>query len=214
MSESDLQPPEGLPAPLPDGERVLWQRSPEWWPYARRVFQCGRIAFYFLLLIGWIAGSAYVESGELAAVLRSLSWALPPAIGVLLILALLGWMYARTTVYTVTDKRIVIKSGLAFPAMVNLPFSRIDSADLKVYADDTGDIELTLRGARVLYSMLWPNVRLLRIGQPKPVMRALASPREAAEALGSALSREHEAGTGPAERSESESADARRTMTA
>ncbi|MGB0514392.1 MAG: photosynthetic complex putative assembly protein PuhB, partial [Wenzhouxiangellaceae bacterium] len=190
MSEVDLRAPKGLPEPLPEGERILWQRSPLWWPFARRVFQCNRIAFYFVLLLVWVAGSAYVGSGEFAAVLVSLSWSVPPALAVFGMLLLFGWLYARTTIYTVTSKRIVIQSGLAFPAMVNLPFARIESADLKTFADGSGDIELTLSGPRALYSMLWPNVRLLRIGRPRPMMRGIPEPRQAAEILGDALARE------------------------
>lgn len=193
MSGADVQPPPGLPEPLPEGERILWQRSPAWRPYARRVFHVNKIALYFGILVAWIAGTAYAASGEPASALRSLAWAAPPAIGVLIVLALLGWLYARTTMYTVTDKRIVIQSGLAFPASINLPFGRIERADLKSHADGTGDIELSLTGERVLYSMLWPNVRMLRISRPRPVMRALEQPQDAATALGQALAGDQQA---------------------
>lgn len=214
MSEVDVPAPKGLPEPLPDGEQIVWQGSPRWWPYARRVFQCNRIAFYFAVLIVWIAGSAYVDSGEFWSVIRALSWSLPPAAGVLAVLALLGWLYARATVYTVTNKRVVIQSGLAFPSMVNLPFTLIASADLKIYKDSTGDIELSLSGPRLLYSMLWPNVRLFAIGRPKPMMRALPEPREAAEQLGRALSQEHEPEAAPSETPSVDESESRQTMTA
>jgi len=214
LSEVDVQAPKGLPEPLPDGERILWQRSPRWWPYARRVFKINSIAFYFTALICWIAGAAYAGSGELSSVLRSLSWAIPPAAGVLAILALLGWLYAKTSIYTVTDKRIVIQSGLAFPAMINLPFAQIDKADLKIQSDGTGDIELSLSGPRVLYSMLWPNVRLFRIGRPKPLMSAIPEPQQAADVLGHALSREHDAEPSSATEQTPEDSENRRTMPA
>jgi hypothetical protein len=197
LSRADVQPPPGLPEPLPEGERIVWQRSPAWRPYARRVFHFNKIALYFALLIAWIAGSAYAGSGELQDALRALGWAAPPAVGVLLVLGLLGWGYARTTTYTVTNKRIVIQSGLAFPASINLPFARIDSADLRTHADGTGDIELSLAGERVLYSMLWPNVRMLRVSKPRPVLRALTDPAEAAGSLGRALASDQQPATDP-----------------
>lgn len=211
MSENDLPSPHGLPEPLPEGERLLWQRSPAWRPYARRVFQFNRIAFYFVVLIAWIAGSAWAGSGDPSAALRAFAWAAPPAIGVLALLAILGWLYARTTVFTVTDRRVVIQSGLAFPASINLPFARIDSADLKTHSDGTGDIELSLNGERLLYSMLWPNLRMLRISRPRPVLRALPSPAEAAETLARALAAQHEAEGEAAPSRRDPGSDARRT---
>lgn len=187
MSSADVQPPPGLPEPLPDGERILWQRSPRWRPFARRVFHVNKLALYFAVLVAWIALAAAAGDGGLSAALQAMAWSLPPALAALAILGVLGWMYARSTVFTVTDQRIVIQSGLAFPAAINLPFSQIERADLRAHADGTGDIELTLSGSRVLYSMLWPNLRMLRLSQPCPVLRALDRPQEAAEALAEAL---------------------------
>jgi hypothetical protein len=214
LSGSDLQPPPGLPEPLPDGERILWQRSPQWRPFTRRAFQFNKIALYFVLLVGWIVGSAFMDGGGLSAALRALSWSVPPSLGVLIVLGLLGWLYARTTIYTVTDKRIVVQSGLAFPASINLPYARICSADLSTHSDGTGDIELTLDGQRVLYSMLWPNVRLLRITRPRPVLRALGDPRSAAEALAQALSADQQSEAEPTDERTPERIDEQRAATA
>jgi len=217
LSEADVRPPRGLPEALPDGERILWQRSPAWRPYARRVFQLYKAALYFGVLVAWVAISAAGDGGADAA-LRSLAWTLPPALGVLAILALLGWLYARTTIYTVTDKRLVIQSGLAVPASINLPFSRVQSADLKAFADGTGDIELEITGDRVLYSMLWPNLRLFRLTRPKPVLRALTQPQQAAEMLGEALQLTQQAEARPSDPAhgdgEGDGSDRRRAITA
>jgi len=187
LREIRVKPVHPLPEPLPEGERILWQDSPAWRPYSRRVFQLARIAFYFLVLVCWVGVSAYLGSDDWAAALRSLTWAAPPALGVLGLLALIAWLYARSTVYTITSRRVVIQSGLAVPSAVNLPFSKISSADMQTYRDRTGDIELTMSGQRLLYSMLWPNVRLLRLKRTTPVLRALRQPQEVAETLGQAL---------------------------
>lgn len=176
-----------LPEPLPAGERVLWQHCPAWRPYSQRVFQLDKIGFYFLVIVAWVATSAYLGDGGWHAVLRALTWSVPPALGVLLLLALIAWLYARSTVYTITNRRVIIQSGLAIPAAVNLPFSKVHSADLQTFGDATGDIELSMSGPRLLYSMLWPNVRLLRLNRPTPVLRALDQPYKVAEILGNAL---------------------------
>jgi len=197
LSEVRVRSVHPLPEPLPEGEHIIWQHSPAWWPYSRRVFQVGKLGVYFLAIVAWVAGSAYVNDGEMLAVLRSLSWALPPAIGVLGVLALIAWFYARSTVYTITNRRIVIQSGLAVPSAVNLPFGKISSADLKTFGDATGDIELTMSGERLLYSMLWPNARLLRLKRPRPVLRALRQPDRVAEILGQALTADQQAAADP-----------------
>lgn len=214
MSEFDVLPPRGLPDQLPEGEEILWQRSPEWRPFARRVFQLYKAALYFCILIAWVAGAAWIDTGSAAAAIQSLVWTVPPAIGVLAILALLGWAYARSTIYTVTSQRVVILSGLAIPASINLPFARIASAGLSTHADGSGDIELELTGDRVLYTMLWPNLRLFRITRPKPVLRGLSDPQKAAESLGDALSRVHQPESPTTEADTADPSGRQRAMTA
>jgi hypothetical protein len=214
LSELDVLPPRGLPDQLPEGERILWQRSPEWRPFARRVFQLYKAALYFALLIVWVAGAAWMDTGSAASAFQSLVWTVPPAIGVIAILALLGWAYARSTIYTVTNQRVVILSGLAIPASINLPFSRIQSAGLNRHADGSGDIELELTGDRVLYTMLWPNLRLFRITRPRPVLRGLSDPQQAADSLGQALSRAHQPDPETAEGETADPSGRQRAMTA
>lgn len=187
MSEIRVKPLRPLPEPLPEDERVLWQHSPAWLPYARRVFQLYKIGLYFAVIVGWVAISAYLDASQWSALLRSLSWSVPPVLGVLILLGLFAWFYARATVYTITTRRIIVQSGLAVPSSVNLPFKKISSADMKTYGDATGDIELKTSGPRLLYSMLWPNVRLLRLNRPTPVLRAIDQPARVAEILGQAL---------------------------
>ncbi|MEE4639700.1 MAG: photosynthetic complex putative assembly protein PuhB [Wenzhouxiangella sp.] len=188
IKEESLHP---LPAPLPEGERVLWQRSPVWQAFARRVFHSYKIALYFLLIIAWVAISAGSGGGWSDAG-RSLLWTIPPALAVVLLLAFLAWLYARTTVYTITNKRVIVQSGLAFTTAVNLPFSKLDRADMQTFDDGTGDIELTMSGPRILYSMIWPNNRLFALKRPVPILWALPNPHRAAEVLGEALAVEQQ----------------------
>jgi len=187
LSEIRVKEIKPLPEPLPEGERVLWQRSPSWRPYSRRVFQIDKIAIYFALMVLWVAVSAYMDTGNGFAVLGALAWSVPLALAVLGMLALVAWLYAVNSVYTITNKRVVIQSGLAFQTAVNLPFTKINSADLATFEDGTGDIELLMGGPRLLYSMVWPNVRLFRLKRPVPVLRALPKPQVVAETLGNAL---------------------------
>lgn len=204
MNEIRIKPLRPLPEPLPEDERVLWQSSPAWRPYSRRVFQIDKIGLYFALVVGWVAISAYLDNGGWQAVLRSLSWSIPPALGVIGLLALFAWFYARSTVYTITSKRVIVQSGLVVPSAVNLPFSQVESADLKTFTDTTGDIELSMSGPRLLYSMLWPNARLFRVKRPVPVMRAIRQPQSVAEMLGEALAADQPRGTPETQKTETQ----------
>jgi hypothetical protein len=168
---------------------VLWQRSPLWQPFARRVFHSYKVALYFLVIIAWVAISAALTNGIEDAG-RSLLWTVPPSVIVVLLLTFLAWLYSRTTFYTITNNRVIIQCGLAFTTAVNLPFSKLDSADLRTHADGTGDIILTMSGPRILYSMVWPNNRLFAIKRPLPVLWGLSDPKEVAEILGQALAAE------------------------
>ena len=176
---------------------MLWQRSPVWQSYGRRVFHIYKIALYFGIIIAWVAGSALL-SGGLADAWRSMMWTVPPALAVIAILSVLAWSYGRTTVYTVTNKRVIIQSGLAFTTAINLPFSKLQSADMSAFGDGSGDIQLTMTGPRILYSMIWPNCRLFALKRPLPVLWAVPEPQEAAQIMGEALKAE--------QRNESESA--------
>ena len=84
-------------------------------------------------------------------------------------------MTARTTVYTVTNKRIVMRLGIVLTVTFNLPLKRIAAADVRNLDGSFGDISLALQGDdRIGWVHLWPSVRPWRINQPEPTLRAIA----------------------------------------
>jgi hypothetical protein len=167
--EHEFEPQYGLPERLPAAERLLWQGTPRWDILARRAFHATAIGAYFVLMLVWRAGSVLADGGSVADALRSLSWLAPTAtVGFGLVL-LLAWLTARTTVYTLTDKRVVMRIGIVLTVAYNLPLARIESADLH-----DGDIALTLeRGTRIAWLHLWPHARPWQLKRPRPMLRAL-----------------------------------------
>jgi hypothetical protein len=191
MCDPDKMKPEpipGLPDHLPEGERVLWSGGPDWKSLALHVFHVRAVAIYFAILIAWEASSglsAGVAAGEAAttAVLQVLLAVM--AIG---LLSLFAWLIARSTVYTVTNERVVIRAGVALPKAVNIPFKVIGSASLKARASGNGDIPLQLTGPdRVAYLSLWPHVRPWRLNNAQPMLRGLPDAAKAAQVLAGAL---------------------------
>ena len=169
MTEYDNEPIPGLPGLLPPGERILWQGSPDWRSLARTAFHTRLVAAYFAGLSAIALGLA-VSSGSYVGVAMTVILGI---VGVAL-LHLLAWGSARTTMYTLTNRRIVMRIGMAVPKCINLPLGMIASVDLAARNDGTGDLPLTLNGApRLGYLALWPHARPLKIARPQPMLRAV-----------------------------------------
>jgi hypothetical protein len=158
----------GLPGRLPPGERILWQGSPDRRALARTAFHTRLIAGYF----GLLAAVALLAAGEGGYTGVTMTLVLGAA-GVAL-LHLLAWGSARTTVYTLTNRRIVLRIGMAVPKCINLPLTQIAAIDLAARADGTGDMPLQLLGApRLGYLALWPHARAWRVSRPQPTLRSV-----------------------------------------
>ncbi len=165
MSEYDHEPVRGLPGELPDGERVIWQGAPDWRRLAASALHVRLAAAYFAV-IGVVA--LLREDLSTAAAMLALG-----AI-VIVFLTLFAWGVSRTTVYTLTNRRIVLRIGVALNKCINIPLTEIETADLKILPHETGSIVLSLKGKPKLgYLMLWPHVRSLRLVRPRPTLRAI-----------------------------------------
>jgi hypothetical protein len=186
MREHDSEPVPGLPENLPEGEAILWQGSPRWRPFALRAFHLRGLAVYFALLAAWHVADGWTADPQDAA-LGGLRLVALGAVAIVLLLGL-GKLAARTTLYTITGRRIVMRVGVALPMTVNIPFAAIRAADLRQDRDGSGDIQLRLLpGHRVSYFALWPHLRMLRVSNPEPVLRSLPDAEAAARALAQAL---------------------------
>jgi hypothetical protein len=198
VREYEFEPIRGLPEHLPPGEEMLWQGAPRWTALARRAFHVRKVAVYFAIILVWRI-FADLSAGETAAeVTVGALWIL--ALGVVAIggLLLLAWAMARSTVYTITSRRVVMRFGVALPMIVNFPFAQIHSAQMKRHRDDTGDIPIVLvASTRTSYTVLWPHVRPWHFSKPQPMLRAIPDVARVAEILSDALNRFlAESGTG------------------
>ncbi len=188
MSRFRGRPMDGLPGRLPEGEEVLWQSGPSWRALARHAFHIRVVAVYFSLLVGWRVLGSMMSGHDLRyALVSAASCVLLGALGIALF-CLFAWLIARTTTYTITQKRVVLTYGMALPKSLNLPFSAIESADMKLHPNGTGDIALRLPASkRLSYLLLWPHVRSGAQGRAQPVLRCIPTPKEASEILARAV---------------------------
>jgi len=188
VSADDFEPVTGLPEPLPPGERLIWQGSPDWRALARRAFHWRMVCAYFAAIAAFriVVGLASGDpASSLVGPLVALGCVAAVAAALLVGLAVIT---ARSTVYTITDKRVVLRIGVALTIILNLPFRRIDAAAVTLHGDGTGDISLTTeKGTRLAFLSLWPHARPWRLGRPEPTLRCIPEAALVARRLSEAL---------------------------
>lgn len=165
--EYEDEPIPGLPGRLPPGENILWQGTPDWRGVARGVFHTRLVAIWFV----FVASLAFVAGGTgLSGALITLAVALL-GLGVLGILAR---AQAKSTIYTLTNKRVVLRFGVALPKCVNVPLALVGKADVKPAGTGLVDVSLTPTVRFPLaYLQMWPHVRPWKFGSPQPMLRAV-----------------------------------------
>lgn len=200
MSEHDFEPIRGLPGKLPDGEVILWQGSPHWFRLAEQAFHIRLVAAYFAVLIVWRLAASVGPSLSLRAASESIAsdtlWTglaaatsvAPIAVVGVVLIGFLAWLNARTTVYTITNRRVVLRFGAAVPKAINIPFVVIKTADIKLLSDGSGDIALALKPPnKIAFLQLWPHARPWRLSNPNPTLRAVLGAEAVAATLADAM---------------------------
>jgi len=169
---------------LPNGEQLVWQGQPERRALATRAMYLKYIAFYLVALIAARTGYLILDGESVATWSGMLVWQVLASAFVMLLIVGLAAVYSRTTRYSLTNERLIIKTGAAITIHINLPLQQIIAADLREYSDGTGDITLQVSRAEKLYWLLiWPNVRSWWIRPLRPVLRGLKDAQAVAHLL-------------------------------
>lgn len=185
--EHELEPEYGLPERLPEQERIVWQGSPSAKALFQRVFHARGLVVYFSLLMGLRVVLAYQPEQGWAAALQEASWMIPVAGLAVMVFGLIAWLMAKTTVYTITTRRVVMRIGIVLNVTFNLPFKRIASADLRLGSGGVGDIALTLVPEdKIAFLHLWPHAKPLTMAKPVPMMRCLPAAEQVGRLLNQA----------------------------
>jgi hypothetical protein len=151
------------------------------------------VAAYFVLLMGWRVIESVSNGHGLGSALAAALWVAPIGIVGLGILAGLAYLNSRTTVYTLTNHRLVMRFGAALTKAINIPYKIIDSAAVNKKADGSGDVAIQLvKPNKISVVLLWPHARPGFISQPQPTLRCLKDADKAANVLAEALRIAHE----------------------
>lgn len=172
--EHELEPQYGLPERLPANEKILWQGSPDARVLARSAFHIRKLALYFVALVAINAASVVADGATAMDVLLALVW--PTGLSALALAGVwtLAWLTARTAVYTVTDRRVVMRIGIVLTLTFNLPLRTIETAAMRQGPNGHGDIVLALKGPdHIAWLHLWPHARPWHLTRTQPMLRAL-----------------------------------------
>ncbi|MDU8910961.1 photosynthetic complex putative assembly protein PuhB [Aestuariicoccus sp. MJ-SS9] len=169
----EIEPVRGLPELPPEGEHILWQGSPNWWQLSWESLSLPWVAGYFVFLAAW----RFVSVIDLMPVGQALGASVPFLIlgGIVLaLLMLVGLIQARSTVYTVTNRRVAMRIGAALNVTLNLPYTQIRNAELALRRNGTGTIAFeTMGDLRMSYLVCWPHVRPWVMRRTQPALRCI-----------------------------------------
>jgi hypothetical protein len=177
-----------LPERLPEGERLLWQGAPDWRRLAQHAFHIRGLALYFGAIVAYCLASAIIDGKPLHDAAVSTALLTGTAMVPIAFLTAYAWLVSRSTVYTVTDQRVVLRFGIALPMTINLPYGKIEAAALRPLANGSGDISLLLNPVdKLAYLVLWPHARPWRLKRPEPTLRAIPDAVRVGQLLARAL---------------------------
>ncbi len=198
MREHEYEPIPGLPEKLPEGEYIVWQGRPSAKAVATRVFHTRTIALYFAVLVAVHVVYRLMDGAIMADILLDTAWQAALSAIAVGMLTFLARLYARGSIITMTNKRLVMRSGVALPMIVNIPWSNVHRAGLRVCTDGTGDILLTpVDDRRLFYFMLWPYVRPWHFRPVQPLLRGIEQPHTVASRLAEVIAEEREIDSQP-----------------
>jgi hypothetical protein len=182
-----VEPVRGLPEKPPSGEVILWQGRPDTFALARESMSLYWVMGYFALLAVWRVGVSSIDLGVLGALPLALPFVILGAITAGIIL-LIAWVQAKGTVYTVTTARVAMRVGAALTVTLNLPYTRIEAADLDLRRGGTGTIAFRTAGeTKLSYLVLWPHVRPWHARKPQPALRCIPEAERVARLVAEAV---------------------------
>ncbi len=188
VREHEIEPVAGLPGYPPHGEEILWQGRPCARLVARHVLKNRWIAGYFGLLIAWAVVGGLYDGRPAAGIVFSVAVLTALAAAVIGILELFAWAVHKTTLYTITSRRVVMRFGVAFSLTLNLPFKQVNALSLAELGGGAGHVAIQLlAGHRMSWLLQWPHTRAWRLSDPEPSLICLPDAKKAADILALAI---------------------------
>lgn len=182
----EIEPVPGLPELPPEGEEILWQGKPDWWALSKESLSLKWVAAYFVFLAAW----RFLSVMDLMPFGQAFGASLPFLIlgGIVLaMLVLVGFVQAKATVYTVTNRRVAMRIGAALTVTLNLPYTQMANINMDLRKAGTGTITFDLLGdTRLSYLVCWPHVRPWVFRKTQPALRCIPEAQTVAKLISEA----------------------------
>lgn len=185
--EHEFEAQLGLPEKLPEGESILWQGAPDFKAVALRVFHMRALVIYFGILLAYRLFSGIYDGDNIASLGMSMLWMALLSATCLGLVAYFAHLICSTTLYTLTDRRIVMRIGIVLNMTFNLPLKKIQGAGLHIGKNGVGDIPLKLDlHTKIALFHLWPHAKPGAWANPEPMLRCIPDGQNVANLLSNA----------------------------
>jgi len=181
--KTKFEAPKNILDAIPNGESILWKGRPSLWGFSWNLFGLKWITLYLSMLSIVSVARFFASDFYTAFYVDFLPFFLS---GIFASIILIGLAATQTysTVYIITENRVIIKTGAALSFLISMPFKMIKEVNLQKRGASIGTISFELLSEkRVPYISCWPSVRPWKFKRTQPAFSCVRSVDEVATIL-------------------------------
>ena len=181
--KTKFEAPKNILDAIPNGESILWKGRPSLWGFSWNLFGLKWITLYLSILSIVSVARFFASDFYTAFYVDFLPFFLS---GIFASIILIGLAATQTysTVYIITENRVIIKTGAALSFLISMPFKKIKEVNLQKRGASIGTISFELLSEkRVPYISCWPSVRPWKFKRTQPAFSCIGSVDEVATIL-------------------------------
>ena len=176
--------PDEVGRSIPKGERVCWTGKPNWISFGFHAFGIKYILIYFIVSAFYAISQIELVFSFKAFIGEYISFVVSGMIASL-ILFMLSYFSAQHTYYVITEKRLVIRTGIALVFLLNVPLKNVISIDKQSLFYGYGNLSFKPQSKkRIPYFSCWPSVRRGSFLNPVPTFRSIANIEQIGKIVG------------------------------
>jgi hypothetical protein len=181
--KTKFEAPKNILDAIPDGESILWKGKPSLWGFSWNLFGLKWITFYLSILSIVSIARFFASDFHTAFYIDFLPFFLSGIFASIILIGLAA-IQAYSTVYIITENRVIIKTGAALSFLISMPFKKIKEVNLQKRGASIGTISFELFSKkRVPYISCWPSVRPWKFKKTQPAFSCVRSVDEVATIL-------------------------------
>jgi len=181
--KTKFEAPKNILDAIPNGESILWKGRPSLWGFSWNLFGLKWITLYLSMLSIVSVARFFASDFYTAFYVDFLPFFLS---GIFASIILIGLAATQTysTVYIITENRVIIKTGAERSFRISMAFKKIKEVNLQKRGASIGTISFELLSEkRVPYISCWPSVRPWKFKRTQPAFSCIGSVDEVATIL-------------------------------